>query len=186
MGLSIGTSASALASIAPAPLPRPDRVGEPRDRLLEEPGRVLPREEAPELRAGFGENTLSLPGAALRTLDASRENSRELVETLRELRERARAIEADRPGASERAAEDERTGELRQRESVRPDPDPAVRNFVAEAEVLPREVAGPLTGRPEARPAAPDTEIPRGTEIPRQPAATDRPLPVGAQLDLLV
>lgn len=130
MSLDIGGIASAIAALPPAGGYRPDRPttpggrGEDVPRLIEEP-------EAPPVRVGFGENTLSPSGAALRALDRNLEAASELVPTVQELRERARLNQAARPDAIAPRADRPPDAEPRQPEFVRPEPNPSAREFVA-------------------------------------------------------
>ena len=126
-------------------------------------------EEAPEIRAGFGENTLSPSGAALKTIEANLKAARQLVPTVEELRERARAAQARREEAT--AATDTPPVEFRQRELVRPESNPAARNFLQE----------------EDRPAgAPEVQnrAPKNPEAVGPGLAAPQPAPPGSRLDL--
>jgi hypothetical protein len=132
MGLDIGSSVRAIASVVPASFSRPDRSAVSRDSRSEEAGQLVRRPEAPPIRAGFGENTLSPSGAALKTLDSNLEAALQLVPTVEELRERARVNQASRADAVDATSERERTGELRRLETLRPEPNASARNFVTE------------------------------------------------------
>ena len=112
--------------------------------------------ESPEIRAGFGEGTLSPSGAALKTLDVNLRNAEQLVPTVEELRERARIAQVRR----EEAAVDSAPVEFRQPERVRPEASPAVRNFVQEdAQSIKFKTSARET---EAAPSAPPEASPAG------------------------
>src|SRR5690606_21282546 len=113
------------------------------NRQTEVPGQLVRPEEAPEISAGFGKNTLSPSGAALKTLDSNLEAAQELVPTVQELRDRARAAQTERAVELEARAEAARATDLRRRESVRPEPNPAARFFVQESDTPPAAVHTP-------------------------------------------
>lgn len=129
MGTSIGSTSRAITAL---PLARDLRAvrGVASDQSAEKPGQLVREKEAPEIRAGFGEGTLSPSGAALKTLDANLRNAEQLVPTVEELRERARIAQTRREEAT--AAGEVPPIEFRQPERVRPEASPAVRNFVQE------------------------------------------------------
>jgi hypothetical protein len=63
----------------------------------------IPDYEPP--RAGFGENTVNLAGASLRTLGTNFSNTRRLVQAAREIRDDTRArLEAEERGAERQQA----------------------------------------------------------------------------------
>lgn len=164
MGVNIGAASRAITALAPAALSRPERspVTTPDG---EQPGQLIRREKPPEIRVGFGENTLSPSGAALRTLDTNLEAAGQLVPSVEELRARAREAQALREAAQETAE----PVEFRQPERVRPQPGPEVRNF-------PRDEARPVA----TEPARDSTE---------EPSAEQRPpvaffAPAGSRLNL--
>ena len=130
MGLNIGAAARAVSALPPTGLNRPDRAAVPRDPEADRRGDLVQRPEEPEIRAGFGENTLSPNGAALETLDSNLEVAGRLVPTVEELRQRAQVNQAQRADAVETRTA--RTPDVRRRETVRPEPNPAVRNFATE------------------------------------------------------
>lgn len=164
MGVDIGAASRAISSLAPAGFIRSDRAAATTPEG-EQPGQLIRREKPPEIRVGFGENTLSPSGAALRTLDRNLEAAGQLVPTVEELRARAREAQALREAAQETAE----PVEFRQPERVRPEPSPAARNFVQD----------------EARPVATEPTRSEATETP----AEERPpvefgAPTGARLNL--
>lgn len=168
MGMSIGSASRAIASLAPAGLTRSGRaVASNPD--AEKPGQLVRAEEVPEIRAGFGENTLSPSGAALKTIEANLKAARQLVPTAEELRERARAAQARREEAA--AATETPPVEFRQRELVRPEPNPAARNFLQEEDRP--------AGAPEVQNRAPENP-----EVVGLGPAPPQPAPPGSRLDL--
>ena len=66
----------------------------------------------------------------METLDSNLAISRDLVPTVEELRERARVVQAERLAETPTRRLVEGANELRQRESVRPEPSAEVQNFV--------------------------------------------------------
>jgi len=164
MGLSIGAASRAIAQIAPAGPIRPERYVAP-IREAEYRGQLVRPEAPPEVRAGFGENTLSPSSAALKTLDANLEAAARLVPSVEELRDRARAAQAERANAAASRAEADRSEGLRRRESVRPEPNPSARFFVQDTEEPTRAGVAPTEvdeNSPEAEPPAP---APSGTRL---------------------
>lgn len=170
MSLDIGGIASAIAALPPAGGYRPDRPATFGDRGGENAPRLIEEPEAPPVRVGFGENTLSPSGAALRTLDRNLEAASELVPTVQELRERARFNQAARPDAIESRTTPPRETEPRQPESVRPEPNPAAREFVAglgnDAPDRPNDAAA-TPGSTPAPTEAPAPEAPPGPQTRR-------------------
>lgn len=129
MGLSIGSASIAVSSVNATAVNRPNRSEA--SRVSEAPQTEQnPAPERNPVRAGFGENTLSPLGAALETLDTNLEVAEEIVPTVQELREQSRVNQAQLREDNPTFRSGENTGELRRRESVRPEPDPAVQNFV--------------------------------------------------------
>jgi hypothetical protein len=166
MGTSIGSTSRAIAALPPARDLRSVR-GVTSNQSAEKPGQLVREKEIPEIRAGFGEGTLSPSGAALKTLDANLRAAEQLVPTVEELRERARIAQARRDEAA--AAGDSNPVEFRQPERVRPEANPAVRNFVredtqfAEAQETPeRETEAVQPAPPEAPPV---NRNPPGTRL---------------------
>ncbi len=155
MGLSIGPASSALAPLNASGINRPPRSDAPRASEGDE-ARLVQESEAPPVQVGFGENSLSPSGAALETLDSNLAVARELVPTVAELRERARVVQAERRAAAPTPRPVERPEGLRRRESVRPEPDAAVQNFVDDAGTTERPVetqeAPPLEPQDATRP----------------------------------
>lgn len=138
MGLSIGSASIAVSSLSSASASRVNRQAAPAVSV-EEDVRLVQEPETPPIRAGFGENTLSPQGAALAALDSNLEAAEDIVPTVEELRERSRVIQAERvtEGPIRRPAE--RSDELRRVESVRPEPDAAVQNFVQDTRAVENE-----------------------------------------------
>jgi len=131
MGTSIGSTSRTIAALPPARDLRSVR-GVASNQSADKPGQLVREKEAPEIRAGFGEGTLSPSGAALKTLDANLRAAEQLVPTVEELRERARIAQARREETA--AANEAAPVEFRQPERVRPEASFAVRNFVREEE----------------------------------------------------
>lgn len=178
MGLSIGTSARAISAPPPSARLRPEGTPVPAGRGPDDAVTLVPRPELPEIRAGFGENTLSPSGAALTTVNSNLEAAERLIPTVEELRERARVNRAERAEAAAASRETGRTEDLRRRELVRPAPDPAVRNFAPE----PRPVSAPeAVERPTFNPASP--AAPGGLESSVANAPTD---PARTRLDIRI
>lgn len=105
-------------------------------------GRSRADADQAEIRAGFGENTLSPSGAALRTISRNLEAARRLVPSVEELQQAARQRAAEQADTFERAAqrgEEDRPGigepqPPREEVSFRPEPAPQARNFPPPAE----------------------------------------------------
>lgn len=135
MAINIGATSQATLSLASVGASRSVR-GVASNVSDEKPGQLVREKEAPAVRAGFGEGTLSPSGAALKTLDANLRAAEQLVPTVEELRERARIAQARREEAV--AAREAAPVEFRQPERVRPEASPAVRNFF-ERETPPAE-----------------------------------------------
>ncbi len=125
MAINIGATSQATLSLASVGASRSVR-GVASNQTDEKPGQLVRKKEAPEIRAGFGEGTLSPSGAALKIVDANLRAAEQLVPTVEELRERARVAQARRDEAAAREAE---PVEFRQPERVRPEASAAVRNF---------------------------------------------------------
>lgn len=173
MGLDIGAAARAIAPLPPAGFTQRDRGRLPGETRGEEAGQLVRGPEEPEIRAGFGENTLSPPGAALETLDTNLEVAGQLVPTVEELRARARVNQAERADALAARAGQERPEEVRQRETLRPEPNPAARNFLIATEEL--AVAEP-------------PELETDPAVDQQPLRQERgaPVPVPPRLDIRI
>ena len=165
MALNIGATSQATLSLASAGASRSVR-GVASNQTAEKPGQLVRDKEAPDVRAGFGEGTLSPSGAALKTLNANLRAAEQLVPTVEELRERARVALARREEAAAREAE---PVEFRQPERVRPEASPAVRNFF-ERETPPAE-------RPEEDAATAEVSSAAATSI-------DTPAAPGTRLNL--
>lgn len=120
------------------------------------------KEEAAEVRVGFGNGTLSPSGAALRTVNSNLAAARKFVPSVEELREVARQRAAEQAATLEQRASDaarESAQAAQSAEAVpeavpyRPEPSAQARAFEPEADVGPasddaREAAAPL---PSAR-----------------------------------
>lgn len=136
MGLSIGRASIAISTASTAGVNRPQRPEvTPNARVEEQP--IVERTERARPRVGFGENTLSPLSAALETIDSNLEAVADVVPTVEELRERARVVQSEQRAEALENRPVERPEELRRRETVRPESDPAVQNFVAEREATP-------------------------------------------------
>lgn len=145
MGLSIGQASIAISTASTASANRPQRPEvTPNARVEERP--IVERTDRPRPQVGFGENTLSPLSAALETIDSNLEAVEDVVPTVEELRERARVAQAEQRAELLEDRPVERPEELRRRETVRPESDPAVRNFITEPEAT----------RPDTRLAAPE------------------------------
>lgn len=174
MGINIGSTSRAIVSLASTGAARLNRAVASTPPT-EKPGQLVKREEAPEIRAGFGENTLSVSGAALKTIDSNLKAAKQLVPTSEELRERARVAQARREEAiasavaptlaPEATANDTTPVELPRRELVRPEANPAVRNFV-------QDEAGPSESTEAQGPAAERRESARVSTPPVTPPGT--------------
>lgn len=147
MGISIGSAVRAVAATLPVGPVRSQRSPASTVPDSTQDARLVREPEAPPITAGFGENSLSPSGAALRTLDRNLKAARRLVPTVEQLRDQARFNQAQRADAIESGAErdpavevrtereparEARSEELRQRELVRPEPNSAARNFVSD------------------------------------------------------
>lgn len=159
MGSQIGTvsgTAAALRTYPDSGRGRPavaNPVEDPRPRK----GDVV------DIRAGFGDGTLSPSGAALRTVNSNLAAARRYVPSVEELRESARERAAERAAAVEEqtapqnadaaAFEPPAAGESKV-VSFRPDPAPQARAFAADAAPSDRTTSPP-------EPAAGDTPATR-------------------------
>jgi hypothetical protein len=127
MGLNIGPVTGALSALRAAPEfgqvrlrgEEALRPREARQRNEFEPFERRPQRDPNEVRAGFGEGTISPLAAALRTIDQTIQRVRESQPTIQEIREQFQARAAERRAEAERSGRDEaagnalRTGELR-------------------------------------------------------------------------
>lgn len=162
MAINIGATSQATLSLASAGASRSIR-GVASNLSAEKPGQLVREKEAPAIRAGFGEGTLSPSGAALKALDANLRAAEQLVPTVEELRERARVAQARREEAA--ATREAKPVEFRQPERVRPEASVAVRNFFQDdtppVEQAETEAAEPAeSASPVADPfAAPGTRL---------------------------
>ena len=179
MGLDIGAAVRAVSAYPPAS--RPERASASRESRPGDRVELARRPEEPEIRAGFGENTLSPSGAALETLDSNLEAAARLVPTVQELRERARVTQAQRGEALE--ARSNQVQEFRRLETLRPAPNSAARNFVADAGLAPE----PASTAPAVAPTLPAETDNLEDSIPREaPPAEPAREPVPARFDIRV
>jgi len=175
MGINIGSTSRAIVSLASTGATRLNRAVASTPPT-EKPGQLVKRDEAPEIRAGFGENTLSVSGAALKTIDSNLKAAKQLVPTPEELRERARVAQARReeaiasavaPAPTTTTTSDTPPVEFPRRELVKPEANPAVRNFVQE-EAGPSEsteVQSPAAERQESTSVSTPPATPPGTRL---------------------
>lgn len=115
--------------------------GSPGSRGFDAVSASRPRAEAESprepTRVGFGENTLSPSGAALRTISSNLEAARRIVPSVEELQQAARERAAEQVDAFERSTDrggEDRPGigepqPPREEVSFRPAPAPQARNF---------------------------------------------------------
>lgn len=126
-------------------------LGAPQPR--EKGGPFFQKERQQELRIGFGEGTVSLPGATLKTIGSGVRNARRMVPTVEEIRQEHRLRMAELRQATERR-EFERPERPQRRVELRlPEPSAQARNFInqldqtaaiAQARVTGQEIpAGP-------------------------------------------
>lgn len=172
MGVQIGqTSAALIARLDSSVVRRRARTDE--GQLFEQ-ARKRRAEQEDSFQAGFGEETLSPQGAALKTVSSNLERARDLVPTVEE------ALEGVREAAAEAAARLEAEQAARQAPetvdaptiSAKPRAEPLARIFAQEK---PRTASAGFERR------APATESPAATP---QPSGAPRDA-VAAQLDLL-
>lgn len=159
MGLQIGESVAALAALRPITPPPQGQEAASRS-LASNPqqqeggnGRSNRREQVDTLQAGFGANTVSVPGLALRTVDRNLASAREAVPSVEELREALRerqqeVREAQRVQSAQPGAESEANSETApQPVSFRPEASPRVRGFEQqEARIAQDAAAAPQDG----------------------------------------
>lgn len=178
MGIGIGTTTRAIVSLTPVGFTQPVRSVAPSSNS-EKPGQLVRPEEAPEVEAGFGENTLSPSGAALKALDSNLKAAAQLVPTVEELRERARAAQAQREDAAAREAQ---PVEFRRREAVLPEASPAVRNFFQDAP-KPVDTEEPSTTEPATQ-GSEESDAVQLSASQAQAPAQPQPSPPGSRLNL--
>lgn len=164
MGISIGAAVRAVSAVPPAN--RPDRIAVPRDSRAEERTDLVQGPEEPEIRAGFGENTLSPSAAALETIDANLEGARRIVPTVQELRDRARVTQSTRPDTIETRATAV-APDVRRLETVRPEPNAAARNFVTDPALI--------QGQPAADTSTPTPGIGASEPVSNRETAPNTP-----------
>ena len=141
MGLQIGESVASLAAFRQI-TPPPQGQEAVNRTIAPDPqqqsganGRSNRRDQVDTLQAGFGANTVSVPGLALRTVDRNLASAREAVPTVEELRESLRerqqeVREAQRVASARPSPEaEEARGEEAQPVRFRPEPSPQVRGF---------------------------------------------------------
>ncbi len=182
MGMQTGNIAADLRAPQPVSMKRP-KPPDPVGAAPREPVRLGSRPE-PELQiqAGFGEDTLSPSGAALKTLDANLDRARTLVPSMQELSEEYRARRAE-----QKQAREERT------EAASAEP----REVRAYREVQTRDAVELERPAPDIRAAAPpaNTGVPEPpveppANVAENPPAPPAPAPRGgmtpSRLDILV
>lgn len=132
MGATIGQVPSALARLDFSTVRRRARAGE---EDLSAQARVR-RNDEPEVRAGFGKDTLSPQAAALKTVSTNLRRARELVPTVEEIQEQARRAAAEAAARAEqrreRSSPEEAATPEQEPVRARPAADPRVRRFSAE------------------------------------------------------
>lgn len=153
MGLQIGESVAALAAFRQ--VTPPPQTQEAASRAVASNAQqndansgTNRREQDEVLRAGFGANTVSVPGLALRTVDRNLASAREAVPSVEELRESLRerqqeVREAQRAATTQQPAPaGETNDEEAQPVRVRPESSPRVRGFEQQEEArIAREAA---------------------------------------------
>lgn len=166
MGTSIGQTPAALARLDNFTVRRRARAGEERLSGQTQGG----RSEEAEVRAGFGEGTLSAQGAALKTVSTNLRRARELVPSVEESQARARAAAAEAAARFERQTEQD-AAEAPQNEreaapaptlvTARPPAEPRARFFAQEDDNTPvasfAPVATAVSGTEAPAPSAPQT-----------------------------
>jgi hypothetical protein len=131
MGLAIGSNVISLTAVRDATsrqLPRNNEGALRREDVL--PPR---RNDQVEIRAGFGENTISLPFLALRTVNRNVENARETIPTREEIRARIQeylSTQRDQAAELARAQEEVRQAQLPNPQLTLPEPSAQVQSFV--------------------------------------------------------
>lgn len=178
MGIGIGSTSRAIVSLTPVGITLPVR-SVASSTSAEKPGQLVRPEEAPDVQVGFGENTLSPSGAALKTLDSNLKAAAKLVPTVAELRERARAAQAQAQ-REEAAANETPPVDFRRRETVLPEPNPAVRNFFQDT---PKPVDAAEASAPAPTAEAPEEAAAVQPSRP-QPQVQPQPTPPGTRLNL--
>lgn len=172
MGVQVGQTSAAVLRLDSIAVRRRARTGN--DQLSEQ---ARPREDAVDVRAGFGRNTLSPQGAALETVSKNLARARELVPSVEELSARAR--EASAREAAETAARQQKASEAEtiakansaepeRAVSAVPKAEPFARFFEAqENQASSPEVNVPAQEAPQAQ-AAEATPAPSPTPEPAQ------------------
>ncbi|MFO7976311.1 MAG: hypothetical protein R6V12_16950 [Candidatus Hydrogenedentota bacterium] len=151
MGLRIGTIANTLS--AEQITVHADTPARSRDETAQKL-RTESRGKEVEITAGFGENTISIPGLAARTIGSNMSNARKMVPTLEELRQE------QQERVEERRAEAREELEARLRELEENAREPVVRIEFQRAESEARAQARAFTdaGNEEPREPRPLTE----------------------------
>ena len=160
MGLQIGESVASLAALRQI-TPPPQGQEAANRTLASDPqqqnganGRSNRRDQVDFLQAGFGANTVSVPGLALRTVDRNLASAREAVPTVEELRETLRERQQEvREAQRVASAQPTPTGEADEEEAAqqpvrfRPEASPRVRGFEQqEARIAQDAAAAPQDG----------------------------------------
>ncbi len=188
MGLSIGPVTNVLSALRGTP-----ELGQARlrgeDARVERPsGReranAFAREERPDpnqLRAGFGEGTISPLTAAFRTIDRTVQGVRESQPTIQEIRERFQARAAERLAETFRETRGEALGNpLRPIEPGLPEPSRRVRAFAETDPPTEREPLAPNRTEETSR-----TNRTNGTERAANSERNERPSPAEFRADRL-
>lgn len=200
MGLNIGPVTNVLSALRGAPefgqarLRGDDaRVDPPNGR---ERANAFAHEERPDpsqLRAGFGEGTISPLTAAFRTIDRTVKGVRESQPTIEEIRERFQSQAAERRAETFRETRgDNAANPLRAIEAGLPEPSRRVRAFAETDPVAPREtLAMNRTDEPDpatrtANAERPDRPAPAEFRAERLEAAREQDGPDRPRLDVRV
>jgi len=171
MGLRIGDSVAAIAALRqPSPPQRPETVRPDTAQTGQDaPARENRRREnqGDTLSAGFGENTVSVPGAAIQTVGRNLERAREAVPTVEELQDQLRERQQELRNSQRQniggengesgvanAAETEEATPVR----FRPEASPQVRGFQQEETTSPAAQQAASTGNGFLPPGATTTE----------------------------
>jgi hypothetical protein len=185
MGLSIGPVTNALAALRGAPefgqarLRENDGLLRPREaRRQDERSLFEPRRQADpnEVRAGFGEGTISPLTAALRTIDRTIQGVREHQPTIQDIREQFQARAAERRAETFRNTRGEDSGNPLQRlEPDAPQASRLVREFAATDDPERTQILAPDDANGSLAPlAANQTAETRPTSEAEAPAETRR------------
>lgn len=183
MGLSIGGITGSLAALRSSPDFGQARLGARRDpislpgaRRTDDNGRgpFFNRQEPRQVEVGLGRG-LSPQGAALRTINATIENTRRTIPTFEEIRERFILTSSARREEVQRAAAERTERSLTRRvESRIPEASAQVQNFVSSPDEAPGQaearLEAPALVQAQARPEAVQAEAPTLVQAPAQTA----------------